>query len=371
MNKFKNRCWIEIDLNNLDYNLNQFKNIISNKTEIMAVLKADAYGHGAVQIAKRLIENDITHFAVSSLEEGILLRENGIQGEILVFGYTYPEYLYLISEYDLTQTIVDYKYARLINLLNLNIKGHLKINTGMNRNGINYNDVSEVIDVFHMPNITITGIYSHLSSCNTNNVDDIEHTKKQIDKFDQVLNTLKEMNIDYGLSHIQSTYGITNYSELDYDMVRLGNGLYGMKTDINDYMKIELDLKPLLSFKCRVNSIRNILHEEPIGYGRSYMAPTEMKIAALSVGFADGFPRSLSNIGMVEVNNRQHAIIGRICMDQLLIDITGNNIKQGDVVTLIGEMTPVEELANMANTITSDFLVGISKRVPVFYINNI
>lgn len=371
INLFKDRAWIEIDLDNLKHNINEIKKVISDKTKIMAVVKANAYGHGSILIAKKLESIGITDFAVATLDEGIELRKNNISGNILILGYTNPTDLKYVIKYNLIQTIVDYDYSLAIKSLDLpsKLKCHVKINTGMNRIGEKFNDLDKIEDIYNNKKLEILGIFSHLSVADSNNEDDIKFTRMQIANFDNCIKNLREKGYCVGLAHIQSSYGIINYNNLEYDYVRLGIIMYGVDGGDCIYKKIKLDLKPVLSLKARVTSIKEIDVGESISYGRTYVASSKQKIATVAIGYADGVPRCLSNKDVVvKINGTYKPILGKICMDQLVIDMNDvDDIKVGDTVYFIDsddDKLSALSLADKACTITYELLSRLGSRLP-------
>lgn len=368
----KNRAWIELNLDNLEHNIKEIQKIIPDKTKIMAVVKANAYGHGIVEISQKLNEKGIMDFAVATLEEGIILRKNNIRGNILILGYTSLENISLVQKYNLIQTIVDYNYALKISNLALKdpLLAHVKINTGMNRMGENYHNLSSLEKIYHMKNIQVIGTFSHLSSSDSLAKEDVDFTKKQIDNFESCISTLKARNCQVGKVHIQASYGIINYNELQYDYVRPGIILYGLLSSDKDKIKTNISLKPVLSLKARVISIKSLKINEAVSYGRSYICKNDRLIASVSIGYADGILRMLSNKSLkVRVKDYYAEVIGRICMDQLMIDITGcKNIEVGDEVTLIDsndDKVSIYNMASKAGTITNDILTGLGRRLEV------
>lgn len=365
----KDRAWIEINLENLENNIKEIKKVIDEKCKIMAIVKANAYGHGMINIAKKLNEMGIEDFAVATLSEGIELRENNIKGNILILGYTDFKDIEYVIKYDLIQTIVDYEYAKKVDEMKLEnkIKVHIKINTGMNRIGTSYKNIEQLIQIYQMKNIEILGIFSHFCVADSTKKEDEEFTKKQINNFFNCINTIKEQGYNVGKIHIQSSYGILNYPELKCDYVRPGIIMYGNYSSKGDKTKIVPNIKPALSLKARITTIKEIELGESVSYGRTYTAQTTKKIATVSIGYADGYPRNLSGKGVkVLINNKYADIIGRICMDQLVVDISDiRNAKQGDVVTLIGEEKEIsaEEISYKSDTITNELLCRLGDRL--------
>lgn len=366
------RAWIELNMSNLENNINEFKSIIPKTTEIMAVVKANAYGHGAIPISKFLNSIGITNFAVATLQEGIELRKSGITGNILILGYTDISEIEYVIKYNLIQTIIDFPYAQKINSLKLESKVnvHLKINTGLNRIGENYNNTNNFIKMFNMSNLSILGCFSHLGVADSLDFDDVEFTKKQISNFDYCINKLKDAGYNPGKLHIQNTYGTLNYSNLRYDYVRIGIGMYGIFNNIShkNNSKIPINLKPVLSLKSHISSIHKIHKNDSVSYGRKYVATKDTTIATVAIGYADGYPRALSNKNInVLVNNNFAKIIGTICMDQLIIDISNiPNASVGNVVTLVGDIDDisVETISYKSNSISNELLCRFGSRLP-------
>lgn len=363
----KHRAWIEINSKNLENNIIEIQKSIPTKCKIMAVLKANAYGHGIIQIGKCLNKIGITDFAVATITEGINLRQNNIKGNILILGYTHPDDIKKLIKYNLMQTIIDYDYAQKLNNLNSKIMVHIGINTGMNRNGENYQNIDNIIKIYEMQNLDVKGIYSHLCVADSSKENDINFTINQINNFETLIKQLKEKNIKIGKAHIQSSYGLLNYPKSQYDYVRTGSLIYGIYNTPNETLKLQLNLKPVLTLKSRITSIKEIEAGETVGYGRLFEASSDKKIASVSIGFADGYPRDLSNKNMqVKINNKFATIIGRICMDQLMIDISNiENVQVGDIVTLIGNEEEISamKIAEEENTITCELLSRFGNRV--------
>ena len=361
----KNRAWIELDLSCLKNNIDILKNINNN---IIAVVKANAYGHGIIEIASYLNKIGITFFAVASLDEAITLRKNNIKGNILILGYTLKENLKYVRKYNLIQTIVDYDYFNTIKDINFKIKAHIKINTGMNRIGENYQNINNIINMYKNNNICIKGIFTHLCVSDSDKISHKEFTEKQLDNFNYVLNALKENNINIGITHALNSYGIFNYQKYKYDYIRCGILMYGINNN-NSYLSKNIDLKPILKLKARISSIRTINKNDSVSYGNTFVAKKEMKIASVSIGYADGLPRIVSNNYFVYVNNKKANIIGTICMDQLMIDITNINVNVGDEVIIINDNEHLNILANNASTISYEILTNLHARLPRIIIN--
>lgn len=364
------RAYVEIDINNLEHNVGVLKKAMSPKCELMAVVKADAYGHGALEIATHLNGIGVTAFAVATIDEGIRLRKHGVQGEILVLGYTDINRAGELKKYDLMQTLIDYDYAKALNEKKVALKAHIKIDTGMHRLGILSKNVSEVKDVLAMKNIKVCGIFTHLCCSDSLAPDKVAFTKEQIKNFYDLIDELKSSGISIPKLHIQSSYGLLNYPELECDYARVGIALYGVLSSPNNATRLKLDLRPVLSLKSKVILIRSVGKGESIGYDRNFTADRDSRIAILPVGYADGLPRNLScGKGSVLINNYHLPIIGRVCMDQLAVDITdAEDVTVGSVATLISvkdDDLSASVIADKSGSISNELLSRMGARLPV------
>jgi serine/alanine racemase len=366
------RAWVEIDLDALVCNLADIRAKIPQSTEIMAVVKANAYGHGVERTAERMYLEGIRAFAVTSVVEGVQLRKFVHDSVILVMGYTHPDDARWLCDCDLSQLVVDEAYAKLLNDTGYNLRVHIAIDTGMHRLGMEPSRFEEIESIFNYNNLNVEGIATHLSSPDGLEKSDIDFTKEQIREFLTVVSKLKEIGYNVGKLHTQSSYGIYNFPELNNDYVRPGIMLYGVHS-VDDKTKIQTALRPVLSLKALVAQVRHIKAGESVGYGRAFTADKSMKIATVSVGYADGFPRQISgNGGKGIISGQKIPIIGRVCMDMIMLDVTeAENVKAGDIVTLIGkdgnEEIRCEEVASSAGTITNDILSGLGNRLPRIY----
>lgn len=368
----QNRSWIEIDLKALQYNVNSLMKLLDYKEQFMAVVKADAYGHGAVRISQALNQWGIKAFAVATLAEAIELRHHEIKGDILILGYTDPCQAYLLKDYQLIQTIIDDQYAKNLNQQKVDVNVHVAIDTGMHRIGYNSNDLQGIKDIYALKYLHVKGIFSHLCVCDSQKKEDIDYTYQQISTFNKMIQALKDENYPIGKIHIQSSYGLMNYSHIKYDYARIGIALYGVHSSLQEKQQMTISLKPVLSLKSKIIMIKRVPPDATIGYGRTYKTFGETIIAIVPIGYADGLPRNLSNCGQVLVNGKKVNIVGRICMDQMMIDVSDiQNIKVNDLVTIIGscenESITAEELANQSGTITNEILSRLGHRLPKIY----
>lgn len=371
MNEYydQKRCWIEIDLQALEHNVNQLLKLMKSKEQFMAVIKADGYGHGAVLIGKKLNQLGINHFAVATLAEAMTLRECGIKGEILILGYTNPAMAYQIKEYQLIQSVIDYQYARLLNEQHIDIQVHLVVDSGMHRLGHTIDEIDDIKAIYGLSYLHVCGIYSHLCVADDLSIVSQNYTRKQISTFFDMIDQLQSRGFDVGKIHLQSSYGLLNYSYLDCDYVRIGISLYGVQSSKDDQIRLDIDLQPVLSLKAKVALIHDIQENETIGYGRTYKSQKKEKIAVIPIGYADGLPRCLSNQGQVIIRGQIAPIVGRICMDQMMVDVTDiDHVQCDDIVTIIGQdgknIQKVETIAYQAQTISNEILCRLGHRIP-------
>lgn len=372
-NTDKDRAYLEIDLKNLEHNVRVLKNAMPPHCELMAVAKAECYGHGMYGTTVYLNQIGVSAFAVATIDEGIRLRKHGISGEILIMGYTSPMRAKELCKYKLTQTLIDYEYSLRLDEQGYKVTAHIKVDTGMHRLGFDADDTKEIVTAFSLKNIEITGIFTHLCSADSRAEEDVDFTRKQIGKFYNSLDNLRKSGIRIPKVHIQSSYGLLNYPEIKSDYVRAGIALYGVLSSPNDETKLKLDLRPVLSLKARVVLLRKIRKGETVGYSRAFTASRDSLIAILPIGYADGFPRNLScGKSIVLICGQKAPIIGKICMDQLAVDVTDiSNIKIGSIATLIGKDENDEiaapTVAENSESITNELLSRMGRRLNIIY----
>lgn len=365
------RAYLEIDLSNLKHNVGVLKKAMPNNCELMAVVKAEAYGHGAYEIATHINKIGVKAFAVATIDEGIRLRNYGITGEILILGYTAPERAKELYKYDLMQTLIDYDYSILLNNQGYKVKAHIKIDTGMHRLGFDKENAESIAAVFSLKNIKVCGMFTHLCAADSTDEKDVCFTDIQIESFYKLLKTLKEKGIAIPKIHIQSSYGFLNYPELNCDYIRAGVALYGVLSSPNDKTKLQLDLRPVLSLKSRVILLRQIKKGDCVGYSRSFVAERDSRIAILSIGYADGYPRILScGKSYVLMGGHRAPVVGKICMDLLAVDVTDcPDVTVGSIATLIGkdgrEEISAPMVAENSESITNELLSRMGRRLKV------
>ncbi len=364
------RAWIEIDEKALINNAEQFQALLPDGCRLMPAVKANAYGHGAVRVSRILQSIGIDDFCVASAEEGIELREAGIKGQILVLGYTHPRLFPELEHYELTQTVVDSAYAEKMSRYSGELNAHIGVDTGMRRLGERSESTENIIKMCNIPNIHVTGAFSHLCVSDGTSAAERAFTLEQISRYDELISALHKNGVNGFQTHLQGSYGVLNYPELKYDLARVGIALYGVYSSPGDAerVKAHIDLRPVLTLKSRIECVRELDLGEALGYGLTFTAGRKTRAATVSIGYADGVPRGLSNTGEVLVNGRRTPIIGRVCMDQLSIDVTDiSSAAPGDEVVLIGasgdEKISAEEFAAAAGTISNEVLSRMGLRL--------
>jgi len=366
------RAWVEIDLAAIKHNIRSLKSLVSDSTELLAVVKADAYGHGAIAVSQAVLEAGATWLGVATIIEGVQLRNAGITAPILIMGATNsPDEMKAIAKHRLQPTICTIEQAQLFNTTledSINpLLVHLKIDTGMSRLGTDWRSAKEFIKIVHsLPYLKIHSIYSHLATADELD-QSILHLQHQ--RFKQVINIVKESNIQPILIHFANTAGMMTDQNLHYDLVRCGLGVYGFypAPHLRESFKSLLSLCPAMQVKARITQVKNIEAGTGISYGYSFIASRDMQIATVAIGYADGVPRGLSNQLFVKVGDRQAAQVGTITMDQCLIDVTDiPDVKVGDIVTILGnsEDNNADRWAETMNTIAWEILCGFKHRLP-------
>lgn len=366
--------WAEVDLDRLAHNMREIRKAAKSK-DIIAVIKADGYGHGALDIAPVLLENGATRIAVAVLNEAVELRRGGLECPVMILGFTPPSLIDLILRYDIEQTVYSYELAHELSVLaqkkNKIAKIHIAIDTGMGRIGFlpNEESVEEVYKISKLPNIVIEGLFSHFSAADEKNK---EYTSMQLEKYNWFYDRLKEKDININIRHIANSAAIIDLPETHFEAVRPGIILYGYYPS-NEVYKEKIDLKPVMSLKTNIVHIKKVPPGEYISYGRKFQTSKESIIATLPVGYADGYTRLLFNKAKVIVNDKLVPVIGRICMDQCMIDVTEvEGVKVGDEVILMGEQNGIkftaDDIAELLGTINYEVTCMISKRVPRVYV---
>ncbi len=379
MSLFLHRTWADINLDNIEHNFNLIKEKVSKSTKIMAVVKADAYGHGAKILAKLFDNLGADWFAVSNIEEALQLRKFGIKKPVLILGYTPVTLAKTLAENNISQAILDKEYAlslqRQAKADNVKVKGHIKIDSGMGRIGFYHHSlddksaVEDILTSLKGGNIISEGIFTHFATSDYDNDENGEHAKKQFELFCDVIEKLKQNGVNFKLRHCANSAATLDKPQYHLDMVRPGIILYGLNP--SSYFE-KYDLKPAFTMKSVVSLTKKIYKDDTVSYGKTFKAENKMSVATVPVGYADGYLRSLSNNGYVVINGKKARILGRVCMDQLMVDITDiNNVKVGDEVLLFGgKGLSTDDFANLCNTINYEIVCLVGKRVPRVYLQN-
>lgn len=370
------RVQANIDLSAIYQNVVNAKKLLAPDTKLMAVVKADAYGHGAVEVAKE-IDDVADAYGVAILEEGIELRQAGITKPILILGFTPQEQYPAMISYDIDTAVFQLDMAQKLSQtairMNKKAKVHIKLDTGMSRIGFSLNEASldEIIKISKLQGIQIEGCFSHFARMDEK---DKTSANKQLKAFCDFVKEIENAGVSLPIKHISNSAGITEAPEAHLDMVRDGISIYGLYPS-DEVQKEKLPLIPAMEWKTKVSYVKELDAGTEVGYGGTYTTTKKTAVATIPIGYADGYPRSLSNKGHVLIHGQYAPILGRVCMDQFMVDVTDiAEVKEGDIVTLFGkdgkEQISVEEISEMAYSFNYEFVCDVGKRVPrVFYRN--
>lgn len=372
--QYSRPAWVEINLNSIKSNLNSIKKFITPKTQIMAIVKANAYGHGAVEISKTAIEAGVSRLGVALAEELIELRSANINAPIHILGNTPKDAAQLIVQYDGISSIYDFETAVALNdeakRQNKKTIIHIKVDTGMNRLGIKpENTVKLIKEIRSLANTDIEGIFSHFSSADDPNSN---YSKYQLNKFNQAMNALEQEGICPPIKHIANSAATMLIPESHFDMVRIGISMYGLYP--SKLAKYPIELEPALSLYARISRIENVAPPEGVSYGITFKPSKPTKVATIPIGYSDGYFRQLSNIAEVIIKGRKCKVAGVITMDQLMAELPDDlNVKNGEKATLIGKENNIEitadDLAHKIGTINYEIVCALSKRLPRKFIS--
>ena len=380
---FVKRTWAEISLDAIAHNFNEIKNKIGGKAKICCVIKADGYGHGATELANIYEKLGADYFAVSNIDEGIEIRNAGAKLPIVILGYTPADEAKRLSEYNISQAAFSYDYAKSLSQecvkANCTCKIHIKIDTGMSRIGFMCQkfpeddcSIDEIVNTCSLENLVPEGLFTHFCVSDETSEGE-EFTKKQYANFIYVKNELEKRNINIPVCHCSNSGAIEDYPETYCDMVRAGIILYGLAP--SSKLKGRLNLIPAMTLKTEVAYVKNLRKGADISYGRTFTADRDMKIATVPIGYADGFIRSNAKDGYMLVNGKKAKIVGRICMDQTMLDVTDiDNVKTGDEVVVFGTGEnggpTADSLADNTSTINYEVVCLVGKRVTRIYYKN-
>ena len=378
----RKRFWAEIDMNAAEHNFNLIKQKLSPNTKLCCVVKANAYGHGAVYLSKLYEKLGADFFAVSNIEEAMQLRNNGISTKILILGYTPTSCASILAENNISQSVFSYSYAKELSKCaeddGVKVNIHIKLDSGMGRIGFdcihkNAEMIDSIVDVCNMPGLENEGIFTHFALAD-DGIDGAEFTRLQYERFISAVDSLKNRGVEFELKHCANSATTFEYPEYYMDMVRVGVVLYGLAP--SGKVRGCENLAPVMSLKSVISMIKEIEEGDTVSYGCTFVAKKKTKIATAPVGYADGFWRSNATNGtQMLIRGQRVNIVGRVCMDQLMLDVTNiKGVKEGDYITLIGtdkdEIITADELAKNNGTIGYEMICSIGERVPRFYIRD-
>ena len=375
MKQTQTRTWTEIDLSNLEHNYRALRAMLPQGCRFLGVVKADAYGHGAVQVARRLEALGAEYLAVACLDEALELRQAGITTPILILGYTPTERAEALLDNGITQTVYDVEMARALSdaaaAAGKTLKIHVKADTGMSRLGwlCGGEDQSAAVEaiaqVCALPGLEAEGIYTHFANADG----DEDYTMLQFTRFLDLLEALKQRGITFAIRHCAASAAALKFPCTHLDMVRPGIALYGHYPDPSCEGLDGPGLRPVMTLKTRVASVKAVPAGTPVSYGCTHVLDRETKLAALTIGYADGLPRLCSDKLEVLIGGQRAPVVGRICMDMCMADVTGLDVSPGDEVEVFGEHLPIEDVAALAGTIQYELLCAVSPRVHRAYLD--
>ncbi len=371
------RTWAEINLDELEHNINILRRQLTPGTKFLGVVKANAYGHGMIECARKLQASGADWLAVATVPEGAELRRNGITLPILCLGQTMPEFCGMISDYDITQAVGDIdngrKLSDIAQTIGKKINIHVKIDTGMSRTGFYWpsddagknRTAREINELCGLPGLNAEGIFTHFAIAD----DDPEFTRSQLAKILEAKEYLRRLGRTFAVTHAAASVGVLNYPAAHLDMGRFGLVLYGYASTDNGNEGSTLDLHPVMTVKSRITAVRKLPAGTTISYGRTYTLKRDSLVAVLPMGYADGLPRTLSNNFSVKIHDTLCPVLGRVCMDMTMADVTDvSGVKAGDVATIFdGELIPIA--AKNTGTIIHEIVCKPSQRVPRVFID--
>ncbi|MEG2085504.1 MAG: alanine racemase [Clostridia bacterium] len=368
------RTYVEINLDNIAHNINVLKKKLYDTTGIMAVVKANCYGHGAT-VVSTFVQPLVSMFAVSNIIEAVNLRKAGIIKPILILGYTPSEYVETLSEYSIIQTIYDYDYGKEMNeaaiSCGVRLEAHFKVDTGMTRIGFNACDAdsfNKMMELYYCEGIYFTGIFTHFAVADSHKKEDEAYTKMQLERFSNIVKTLKERGAMFNYVHCCNSAAAMKYREYHFDMVRYGISMYGLTPDNSE--SCELPLKEAMTLKTVVTMVKRVKAGTKVSYGCTFTALKDTTLVTVAMGYADGYPRTMSNKGIMYINGKPLKIAGRVCMDQIILETDETDIKRGDEVSVFGYGTnqSISSFSAQAGTINYETVCLITPRVQRRYI---
>ena len=375
--KTYSRVYAKIDLDAVAWNMEQMKKNLKEGTEMVAVIKTDGYGHGAVQVASMLESYDyVWGYAVATLDEAVVLRAAEIQKPILVLGCIFPDQYWEMLKYEIRMNVYTKEMAEAISALAVE-KGeqayvHIKLDTGMARLGFSAEEssIEEIKEIAELPNLVLEGVFTHFAKADE---EDKTFTMMQLEKFEWMTQRLEEEGVTFPYVHASNSAGIIDVRRADYNLVRAGIAIYGLYPS-EEVDKEKVQLKPALSLKSHIAFVKDIPAGTPVSYGGDFVSEHQMRIATIPIGYGDGYPRSLSDTGYVLIRGKKAPIIGRICMDQFMVDVSDiPEVKFGDKVTFgrdQEEYLPVEKLSELSGRFNYEFVCDLGKRIPRVYVQD-
>ena len=370
---FLRRTWAEIDLSALKENYNNIRNVASPAAKVMAVVKADAYGHSVIPCATALEESGADWFAVSNVLEALELRRGGISRPILILGYTPVTHTAALAVNNISQAVFSLDYARELSQeasrLGVQVSVHIKVDTGMSRIGFVYHDsiadsgaIDEIIEASRLEGLYPEGIFTHFARADE--ISGEVYTRLQFDLFMDAIARLEKQGVSFELRHCSNSAACLDYPEMHLDMVRPGIILYGLYP--SDEVRNKIKLSPVMTVKSVVAQIKELETDTPISYGGTHVTAEPTRVATIPIGYADGYSRRLSNVGKMAVNGQSAKIVGRVCMDQTVIDVSDiSGIKPGDEVIVFGKKPAMttDDVAKTLGTINYEIVCDVGKRV--------
>lgn len=383
MNTYLRRTWAEVNIDAIEHNFKEIRKATDESSDIMCVIKADAYGHGAVFLARLYEKIGASRFAVSNIEEAMQLRENGIKLPVLILGFT-PAYMAkALADNNISQAVFSEEYAKELSdyavMQNVTVKVHIKLDTGMSRIGFMYQNIERDVDsinqikrVCQLPNLDHEGIFTHFAVSDEADEGRTE-TLHQLECFSDALQKLSDENIEFKVKHCSNSGAIIDYKQAHFDCVRAGIILYGLSP--SSKLAGRMNLIPAMQIKSVIAQIKTVEPDTPVSYGGIYVTKKPTRIATVPIGYADGYTRSLGNHAYMTVNGKKAPVIGRVCMDQLMLDVSDiDGVSTGDEVIVIGDgknnTASFDDIAEMTGTINYEVICLVGKRVPRVYLHN-
>ena len=380
MSTYLRRTWAEVDIHAIKHNFDVIRRSAADNAQIMCVIKADAYGHGAVFLGRLYEKMGASRLAVSNIEEAMQLRDNGIQLPVLILGFTPANLAKVLADHHISQAVFSEEYAKELSDFavreNVNVNIHIKLDTGMSRIGFMYQNIERDSDsveqikrVCQLPNLISEGIFTHFAVSDEGE-EGREATLHQLACFTDAVEKLKADGITFPIVHCSNSGAIIDYQQAHYNCVRAGIILYGLSP--SPKLDGKLDLQPAMQIKSVIAQIKTVEPGTPLSYGGTFVTEKPTKVATVPIGYADGYPRGLSNKGYVLIHGQKAPVTGRVCMDQFMVDVSGiPGVKTGDEVVLLGtqegERITAEELGDLSGRFNYELVCCISRRVPRNY----